>query len=73
MELWIRSQGKKFLLKVDDLSIRENHTKLDEYAICFKDNFLGFYNTEQRCIEILDEIENLLVKEKITVYEMPKE
>ena len=59
--LWVRSQNKQRLSKVDDIyyvadgdfwSIRTNRSAF-EYA--------GLYPTEQRCLEIIDEIQKLLM------------
>lgn len=64
--LWIRSQNKLELIKVGELSVchdtsekwglytSENNSKSD-YPIK-----LGEYKSKERCIEILDEIQNLL-------------
>lgn len=61
MELWVRSQNKERLSKVDDIyyiadgdfwSIRTNRSALD---------YAGLYPTEERCIEIIDEIQKLLL------------
>jgi hypothetical protein len=60
MELWIRSQNKQKLSKVDDIyyvadgdfwAIRTNRSSL---------NNAGLYATEQRCLEIIDEIQKIL-------------
>lgn len=87
MELWIRSQDKERLKKVDNVFIEE--------YVCGGANVetnncvLGSYKTRERALEILNEIQELLIcngyaKEKISamvsgvkneyiVYEMPKE
>lgn len=56
MELWIRSQDKTFLRKVNTIGIVEGR---DFWGI--EDNFrvsLGEYKTKERALEILDEIQN---------------
>lgn len=64
MELWIRSQDKETLVKVDDISIEMNmiygyFDKSTEYE------HLGNYATKERAIEVLDEIQNIIKKKDI--------
>lgn len=57
MELWIRSQDKEILLKVNELEIEAN------MIIAFDNNkyqCLGTYKTKERALEVLDEIQNIL-------------
>lgn len=88
MNLWIRTQDRKKLVLINTLSIAENtsrsilgfgidgHVKVE----------LGDYDTEERALEVLDEIQELLEpvhiadiskKEGIIganiLYEMPQE
>lgn len=59
--LWIRSQDKESLSRPNRLQVAKNST-YQGYRI-FNDNFddvLGFYDTKERCIEIIDEIQKLL-------------
>ena len=89
MKLWIRSQDKEILLKVNELEIEAN------MIIAFDNNkyqCLGTYKTKERALEVLDEIHQRLINlqcieitgaDFITqqmkkngidcVYEMPKE
>lgn len=83
MDLWIRSQDRERLMKVNGFDYVDFN---DEYVIngfgtneC--DNYdLGIYNSKERTLEVLDEIQNL-IKEYydsidyriIPIYEMPKE
>lgn len=88
MELWIRSQDKETLVKVNDISIEMNmiygyFDKSTEYE------HLGSYATKERAIEVIDEIEQRLIDLQTLeiapdfykvckrcldiVYEMPKE
>jgi len=88
LELWIRSQDKDILVKVDSLLIDDNNN--DIYTQCWvgvnlETYTLGKYKTKERALEILDEIQEkilrigevslmvnpLLIEE--CVYEMPKE
>ena len=58
MELWIRSQDKTFLRKVNTIGIVEGR---DFWGI--EDNFrvsFGKYKTKERALEVLDEIQNIL-------------
>ena len=59
MELWIRSQNKRLLIKPNGLSFGVMCNKCGVY---YENGCLGEYKTEERCIEIIDEIQNLLVK-----------
>lgn len=56
MELWIRSQDKETLCKVDDIHIEEQSLYTDTHLIIC----LGTYKTKERALEILDEIQNIL-------------
>lgn len=59
MELWVRSQNKEVLAKVDNLSIDKDdysiYTQAQTYQIVF-----GTYKSKKRALEILDEIQSLL-------------
>ena len=64
MELWIRSQDKERLTKVEDLYIEFNgdtNPKIDSHRIV-ADKFinLGIYKSKERALEVLDEIQNTL-------------
>lgn len=76
MELWIRSQGRTFLRKVNTIGIVEGRDfwSIDEnLTVSF-----GKYKTKERAIEVLDEIYDLLQNAYIgnanrIVYQMPKD
>lgn len=87
MELWIRSQDKTKLMKVDEVEFQQ-----DDYGFCifaWKDKFegsrTGTYKSKERALEVLDEIQNkikhinkfALVNEDYEcddcIYEMPIE
>lgn len=58
MELWIRSQDKKHLLRSECLTVAGEN---DKFYIC--DTFIGHiatYKTEKRALEVLDDIQNTL-------------
>lgn len=90
MDLWIRSQDKEILTKINkSLDIEEirkdvnylKDYKDNRYLIESEDYILGTYQTKERALEVLDEIQELILKldKRIThyeldcVYEMPKE
>ena len=58
MELWIRTQSRQSLVKVDNVSITEQ-TKT-RYNVDSGEWILGRYNSFERALEILDEIQNIL-------------
>ena len=70
MELWIRSQDKTKLVKVNSLWVMdnqiwmevpfyENHKKLG-LTVSGCNHKLATYTTKERAIEVLDEIQNIL-------------
>ena len=63
MDLWIRSQDKKKLIKVDEVKIEtvvEGNTFIYSHA-----TDLGTYETKERALEVLDEIQKLLIPQVI--------
>ena len=77
MNLWIRSQDKKQLLKVNDgLFIANGFTDTDDSFIGIKNvGHVGRYKTEERALEVLDEIQSYLMSDtpQSNVYNMPKD
>ena len=75
MELWIRSQDRTFLRKVNTIGIVEGRDfwSIDEnLTVSF-----GKYKTKERAIEVLDEIQDLLQNAYVgsanrIVYQMPE-
>lgn len=61
MELWIRSQDRRILQKIDNIFLDANY---DNKRICNYDNDskteLGTYETKERALEVLEEIQNIL-------------
>ena len=53
MDLWIKSQDKKLLIKVNHIMRINNRI--------FAGDTLGEYDSEERALEVLDEIQKLLV------------
>ena len=65
MNLWVRSQDKRILQKVDNIFLDANYEnkRISTYD---GDNVeLGTYKTKERAIEILDEIQNILMPKYI--------
>lgn len=62
MELWVRSQSKRHLAKITNINVTPaNINGVQKYSIIGDfESLLGTYDTKQRCLEILDEIQNLI-------------
>ena len=85
MELWIRSQDKRHLIKAEYVSIMENN--IINVASSGWDYDVAKYKSKERALEVLDEIHDELISSSFTpneekeiltcgsarVYEMPKE
>ena len=90
MELWIRSQDRKRLYKATELFIEKDIYKdwcieteighdyitKDVWYICVNQARLGKYFNEERALEVLDEIQDLLQNAYVgsvnrIVYQMP--
>lgn len=64
MELWVRSQNRKHLIKVSNLvcGTYEGTYYINGYSVNEVDNVdLGIYKSEKRCLEILNEIHQRLI------------
>ena len=71
MELWIRSQDKELLKKINNIEIdyldfkKYSYVKdiesKGEYSIRGNGETLGQYKTKERALEVLDEIQNILL------------
>lgn len=82
MKLWIRSQERGMLEICNSLSIQPtiaSNRKVTTWCIISNFGRVGEYGTRERCLEILDEIQELLKMGEPqnavyqVVYEMPKE
>lgn len=88
MNLWVRSQDKEKLLKINGLQYQncklvENETVEANILIGFYSSYeneiLGEYNTKERALEVLDEIQKLLKTAELNddinviVYQMPED
>lgn len=78
-ELWIRSQDRLRLVKTTDICIDYNNQK-SLIANCRNlsngndDYFpLGEYDTEERALEVLDEIQATIILGGLPIYEMKDE
>lgn len=75
MELWIRLQNRYRLLKVEDIIVSGDNVYCDNEKGRL---FLGTYKNEERALEVLNEIQDLIndiADNKMVgcIYEMPKE
>lgn len=59
MELWVRSQDKENLLKVDRLDVNGNKIQANfkAYSTGYDYLIIGIYESNDRALEVLDEIE----------------
>lgn len=79
MDLWIRSQDKMNLESVHSINVNYLNKKqiICNYEPDFIGNqgeyyvLLGEYETEQRALEVLDEIQSFLENNYISIDEMP--
>lgn len=65
MELWIRSQDKRILQKVDNIFLDANYENKRISTYDGNNTELGTYKTKERAIEVLDEINKLLIPKPI--------
>lgn len=80
MELWIRSQSKEKLVKVNEITYEEYKNVLMDYPIAtiiINDKIVQEYKSKERALEILDEIQHLLQTVYVgsanrIVYQMPE-
>lgn len=75
MDLWIRSQDKTKLKKTNYLQVEFDSWQNKSAIICNTD-VVAVYETKERAMEILDEIETILLEnfnESCLVFELPKE
>ena len=79
MEIWIRTQDRENLFKVDNAYVHKDCVMYEEHCTGTSWN-LGIYKSHERALEVLDEIQKLLIEwyqsidyQIVPVYEMPKE
>lgn len=82
MNLWIRSQNRAALVKVDELYVQKNYGEylVTDVPIDYPNNEtyaginFGTYKTKERALEVLDEIQRKLgINEKYFTDELPVE
>lgn len=64
MGIWIRTQDRRSLLEVNSISKVYNNIYAIKELEIMEDVLIGRYSTEQRALEILDEIQKRLTGEK---------
>lgn len=66
MKLWIRSQDRRILQEVDNVSLDSNYgdKRICNYADDYKTE-LGIYKSKTRALEVLDEIQNIIYINKL--------
>ena len=80
MELWIRSQDKTKLVKVDNIAYMDSSEDYEkEVHSLWNDckGILGTYKSKERALEILDEIQKIFYNKQkyinnVVVYQMPE-
>lgn len=60
MNLWVRSQDKRILQKVDNIFLDANYGNKIISTYDGDNTELGAYKKKERALEILDEIQNIL-------------
>ena len=68
MELWIRSQSRHNLMKVNDIVAEDN--KIAVYKESENSTIVGKYKTKERALEVLDEIQSKLKQQFIVKNDM---
>lgn len=65
-DLWVRTQKKDLLVKIDSVRVTDGSPLSMEYDASIYDDeksiFLGSYKTKERALEVLDEIQLTLQK-----------
>ena len=64
MDLWIRSQDSTKLIKAENIEmviVYEEEISKDVFYLCVDSCIIGKYNTQERALEVLDEIQKLLI------------
>lgn len=77
MNLWVRSQDKRILQKVDNIFLDANYENKRISTYDGESIELGTYETEERALQVLDEIQNYILLPNIDnsayVYKMPED
>lgn len=72
--IWIRIQNRKTLAVINSVNIYFNQVTYDIWGndTNYKNYKLGTYPTEERAIEVLNDIQ-IAIERKIKVFQMPEE
>lgn len=69
MELWVRTQHKFALIKSSGIYLKEEHNDFADgstnkwyFYDCSSREVIASYDSKERCLEILDEIQKLLIE-----------
>lgn len=86
--MWVRSQNKKSLVDVKGFYIDDNYSHLKDYwkenkytivgwayEPSTEDNqrFLGMYNTKEKAMSVLDELQCRIARSESGVFQMPED
>lgn len=64
--MWIRSQDKERIMKVKEVYLVKSNKQFRLYS---DELFLGEYNSQERALEVLDEIQRNIIDSNVTNYE----
>jgi hypothetical protein len=64
--MWIRSQDKERIMKVKEVYLVKSNKQFRLYS---DELFLGEYNSQERALEVLDEIQKNIIDSNVTNYE----
>lgn len=70
MDLWVKNQSKTGLYKVNNVVV-DNVTNAIVTRLGDEDEWLGFYESKERTLEVLGEIQKLLMGELIVLNNCP--
>lgn len=64
--MWVRSQDKERIMKVKEVYLVKSNNQFRLYS---DELFLGEYNSQERALEVLDEIQKNIIDSNVTNYE----
>ena len=64
--MWVRSQDKERITKVKEVYLVKSNKQFRLYS---DELFLGEYNSQERALEVLDEIQKNIIDSNVTNYE----
>ena len=74
--MWIRTQGKSCLIKCNIINVEIDEQSGDYLIITLLDNgrtfILACYKSEERALEVLDEIQAYLENNYLSINDMPQ-